>query len=188
MHFVSPPCMSHIPRTSFDNNIREEHKWQGSSVCNFYFLCNFLTEGNKGEVLRRWGGKNRIWNNNEDKANNVVVRCDSVQSNTNFLTFHKNILVPSSGWKNKIPEDGGNILFRTARQPVPVTAVMKPHSALLTELFIAGEEVWSVDLHVAHLWHHVDVTHLQVLVTGYGHQLTLHSPRSCHIPCEQYPC
>jgi hypothetical protein len=32
------------------------------------------------------------------------------------------------------------------------------------------------------------VTHLHVLVTGDGHHVTLHLPRSCHVTCKQYPC
>jgi len=64
---------------------------------------------------------------------------------------------------------------------------MKPYTRLLTELVTAGEEVRSVGLHVAHLRQHVDMTHLQVPVTGNCHQVTLNLARCRHVTCKQYP-
>jgi hypothetical protein len=55
-----------------------------------------------------------IGNYNGHAANNVIVGYDMTPcSTTNCLVFRSNILPPPSGYKTKIPEDGGGAFLRS---------------------------------------------------------------------------
>jgi hypothetical protein len=79
-------------------------------VCKVFFLSHFLTVcGNENKMENR-----KIGDNKGHAANNVIVGYDMTLCNTtNCPVFRSNILLPSSGYKNKIPEDGGGAFLRS---------------------------------------------------------------------------